>query len=43
MGILDKIMLLMTEKGYNQLYITEYLGVDRSIFSTWETENPSHI
>lgn len=36
MGVLDKIMLLMTEKGYNQLYITEYLGVDRSIFSTWK-------
>ena len=26
----------MTEKGSNQLYITEYLGVDRSIFSTWK-------
>lgn len=36
MEVLDRIMLLMAEKNYNQLYITEYLGVDRSIFSTWK-------
>lgn len=33
---LDKIMLLMSEKNYNQQILTDYLGVDKSIFSTWK-------
>ena len=33
---LDRIILLMNEKNYNQQILTDYLGVDKSIFSTWK-------
>ena len=33
---LDRIVLLMNEKNYNQQILTDYLGVDKSIFSTWK-------
>lgn len=36
MGILDKIIELLTEQNRKQKELTDYLGIEKSIFSAWK-------
>lgn len=37
MGIVDKILFLLDKKGLNQKDLTDYLGVKKSVFSSWKS------
>lgn len=37
MGIVDKIIFLLDKKGLNQKDLTDYLGVKKSVFSSWKS------